>query len=241
MATQRPATMNHAGRVTVLCSSPDHPVNPAIEQWAARQAVPVRIVRRAVEAKGGDFLFLVSCTEAIPAQVLSRYRHSLVLHASDLPKCRGWSPHVWAILEGDSEITVSLLNADTPIDSGDVWKKAAVQLTGTETCDDINAKLFAAELSLMSWALEHCDHATPEPQTGEPSYRPRRYPADSEVRPEQTLAEIFDLLRVSDPKRFPAHFYYRGEKFIINFQKAVVSSEASDHSGPSHIRRFAWR
>lgn len=138
-----------------------------------------------------------------------------MLHASDLPEGRGWSPYVWDILEGADRMTVALIEAADPVDSGDVWKKVVVPLDGTEVHEEINAKLFDAEVELMDWALAHCDERAPAPQDGAPTYRQRRTPEDSSVEPTQRLEEIFDLLRVSDPERYPVFFDHRGRRYRL--------------------------
>ena len=67
----------------------------------------------------GDILFLVSCSEIVKKDIRMKFRHTLVLHASSLPKGRGWSPHIWEILNGADQIVISLLEAEDKIDSGD--------------------------------------------------------------------------------------------------------------------------
>ena len=52
-----------------------------------------------------------------------------------------------------SNITVTLLNADDPVDSGDIWQQRGFELQGHELYDEINAKLFDAEFELLDWAL----------------------------------------------------------------------------------------
>lgn len=203
--------------ITVLCSSCEHPVYPVMERWAAERGA--RLAQKVAELEGGDFLFLISCGEIVKPDHRAMYRHSLVLHASDLPHGRGWSPHVWGIIEGLDCITLSMLDAQDPVDSGNVWRKLRIPLDGTELYDEINDKLFAAEVELMDWALENCDRTKPEAQTGVSSYYRRRTPADGEVQPDQSLAEIFDLLRVSDPTRFPAFLTYRGQRYALGLRK----------------------
>lgn len=203
--------------VDVLCPK-EHPVSAWIERWADEQ--PGAIVKRSFDdLEGGDFLFLISCGEIIRPEVRKRYRHALVIHASDLPKDRGWSPHVWNIVEGGNELTVSMLECTDPVDSGDIWHQERIALDGTETFDEINALLFDAELRLMDWAIEHCDKAEPRKQDGEPSYRRKRTPEDSRVNPDQTIAEVFDLLRVCDPDRYPAFLEHRGAKYALSMRK----------------------
>lgn len=59
------------------------------------------IVRHLFDAqKRYDFCFLLSCSKLISEKELSCNRHNLVVHGSELPKGRGWSPLTWKILEG---------------------------------------------------------------------------------------------------------------------------------------------
>jgi len=208
-------------RVSILCSDPAHPVNTALSDWARRHAesAQVEILRRAADLRGGEFLFLVSCQEIIPKSIRDLFRYTLVLHASDLPRGRGMSPHVWQVLEGASTIQVTLLDAEDGLDTGSIWHQLPVGFDGTELYDEINRKVFDAELELMSWALLNCERATPRTQQGESSYYRRRVPEDSRVDPTRPIEEVFDLLRVADPERYPAFFELRGKRFRIRIDK----------------------
>lgn len=167
-------------------------------------------------------LFLVSCSQIILASERERYRAALVLHASDLPKGRGWSPHIWSILNGADKITVSLLEADDMVDQGAIWLKTEFTLEGHELLPEINNKLFAAELLLMTRAVEQFHQIAPAPQQGDPGpYMPKRSPEDSRLDLNKTIAEQFDLLRVVDSQRFPAFFEYRGRRYLIDIEKAA--------------------
>ena len=53
-----------------------------------------------------------------------------------------WPPHVWAILDGANQITVSLLETSEPVNTGDVWLKTKFTLEEHELLPKINAKLF---------------------------------------------------------------------------------------------------
>jgi methionyl-tRNA formyltransferase len=207
--------------VSILCTDPDHPVNSWLTAWAQREAGRARteIRRNCAELVGGDFLFLVSCHQIIRKPVRDLYRHTLVLHASALPKGRGMSPHVWQILEGAERITLSLLDAEDALDSGAIWHQADIAFDCTELHQEINRKLFDAEVAMMSWALEHCDTNVPRPQQGEGSFYRKRSPADSQIDPTLPLVESFDLLRVADPDRYPAFFEHRGQKYRIRLDK----------------------
>ena len=208
-------------RISILCTDSLHPVNGYLEAWIEAQSsdVQVKIFRDVSELVGGDFLFLVSCHQLVNKVVRKNFRYSLVLHASDPPLGRGMSPHMWQILEGAVKITLTLLNAEDELDSGDIWHQHIIKLNGTELYDEIDDHLFRAELLLFDWALTNCDITMPRKQVGHIIFYPKRTPADSKIDPTKSLAEIFDLLRVANPKRYPVHFDYRGETYRLNIEK----------------------
>ena len=215
-------------KIDLLCSSENHPINPWLVTWAGERARDheVRILRRKDQLKPGKILFLISCIEMIPAELRALYGHCVVLHASDLPRGRGWSPHVWAILEGATTITVSAITADDRIDSGDIWAKKRFYVAPNELYDEINDSLFETEVTLLDQVIgmvENGDAPHPQPDE-EATYYPRRTPWDSELNPNLSIAEQFDKIRISDPDRYPAFFELHGAVFSISLRK-VQSNE----------------
>src|SRR6266571_1704479 len=57
-----------------------------------------KFVRNAADVQDDGIAFYLSCTKLTPAEVLARNHHNIVVHASALPKGRGFSPIVWQIL-----------------------------------------------------------------------------------------------------------------------------------------------
>lgn len=209
--------------ITILCSSPSHPVNATLQRWMEKHSDghKVQLARKKSELTGGDLLFLISCSEIIRDVDRKRFKKVLVIHASDLPKGRGWSPHIWAIVNGATRITVSLLEAEDKVDSGDIWKKIDIQVPKHALFDEINELVFEAEYQLMTFAVENFQTIIPLSQNKneEPTYYPRRSPADSELDPEKSLREQFDLIRVCDPERFPAFFKLNGHTYKLTLEK----------------------
>lgn len=206
-------------KISILCSDPNHPVVSWLREWIdtmSKKGHLVALVFDKAELQDGDVLFLVSCSQLIRDAEREKYRASLVLHASDLPSGRGWSPYIWSILSGANQITVSLLEASEPVDSGAIWLKTTFFLEGHELLPEINEKLFAAELFLMSQAVEQFDNIKPVQQMGDPGpYMPKRTPVDSRLDPNKTIVEQFNLLRVADPQRYPAFFDYQGMRYLV--------------------------
>ncbi|KJC34254.1 UDP-glucuronic acid dehydrogenase [Bradyrhizobium sp. LTSP849] len=215
-------------RISILCSGASHPVYSHLEKWAAvtRASHDVELVQKKAELSGGDVLFLISCHEIISAQDRARYGASLVIHASDLPVGRGWSPHIWQILEGKHDIVVSLLEAEDQVDTGALWAQRHLVLEGHELYDEINVKLFAIEMELMSEAVAVEGRRAPVPQDHRsPTYYRRRGPEDSRLDPNRPIADQFDLLRIVDPHRFPAFFDFRGHRYVVRIEKVEATDE----------------
>lgn len=210
-------------RISLLCSDEQHPVNEYLKRWISTQqgVHQVELARRKGELSGGDILFLISCSEIVNATDRSAYRATLVLHASDLPRGRGWSPHIWQLIEGGDEITVSLLEAEDKVDSGRIWRRLKFPVPKHALWDEINARLFDAEIELIDFAVKEFERVCPIEQDTAlaPSYYPRRSPSDSRIDPSKSIASQFDRIRVCDPNRFPAFFELHGKKYKLILEK----------------------
>lgn len=208
-------------KITILNTSADHPVNTWLDKWMKTYQVnhEINLVRSTNDLAGGDILFLISCFDLVLKQDRDKYKKTLVIHASDLPNGRGWSPHIWAVINGAEEITLTLLEAEDEVDSGDVWKKINVTVPKTALYDQINELIFDAELKLMDFAVENFNSVVPFKQLSEDTtYWPKRTSEDSEINIQKSISEQFDLIRVCDPNRFPAFFYKDGKKFILKVE-----------------------
>jgi|SRR3972149_1625642 len=216
-------------KISILCTNKLHPVYPKLMKWCKDRKYihDVELMESTNTLSGGDLLFLISCNEVVNKDVRSKYRFCLVIHASDLPKGRGWSPHIWQILEGANNIPVMLLEAADGVDTGKVWAKDELKLEGHELFDEINEKLFAIELRLMDYAVKHLDAIVPYEQNGTTTYYRKRTPKDSRLDPTKTIAEQFELLRVADPERYSAYFDYRGYRYkvVLSKQGKVVEEK----------------
>lgn len=210
-------------KISFLCNDPRHPVNNYLYAWIKKNNSKheIELVRQKNDLSGGDILFLISCSEIISSQERNAYMNCLVIHASDLPKGRGWSPHIWSILEGKEEITLTLLEANDEVDSGKIWKKLNFQVPKHALWDEINHQLFEKEIELIDFAVSNFKSVSPKPQDINiaPTYYSKRTPMDSAIDPYKSIESQFDKIRVCDPKRFPAYMELYGEKYKITLEK----------------------
>jgi len=81
---------------------------------------------------------LVSYGKLIPDEVLSLFTPGIInIHPSLLPKYRGPSPIESAILHGDSETGVSIMQLTSEMDAGPIYSQTKLTLTGSEYANDL--------------------------------------------------------------------------------------------------------
>ena len=207
--------------ISILITSKEHPVNTYIDKWVEKNNNhQIYIIHSKEELTSGDILFLISCSDIVPKLERDKFKKTLIIHASDLPHGRGWSPHVWEIINGATDITLSLLEAEDKVDTGDIWNKISVHIPKTTLFNEINELIFNSELTLMDFAIENYNAIEPKKQPNSDStYWPKRSPKNSLIDINKTLSDQFDLIRVCDSKRFPAYFYKEGVRFNIVIEK----------------------
>ncbi|OGT89705.1 MAG: UDP-2,4-diacetamido-2,4,6-trideoxy-beta-L-altropyranose hydrolase [Gammaproteobacteria bacterium RIFOXYA12_FULL_61_12] len=170
---------------------------------------------------GGDLCFFLSYGRIVGPVIRGRYRNCLVIHASDLPRGRGWSPASWLILEGVERIPVTLLEAVDQVDAGPIYSQEWLELDGTELIDDWHALLADATVRLAGDFVARYPDALRDAkdQSGEPSSYPRRRPKDSEVDPSRPLVEIFNQLRIADNDHYPVYFRHLNTEYCLRINR----------------------
>lgn len=200
-------------------------INPLIKQFAKRlcdRGHTVAWVHDAGDAPPSDILFLLSYWAIVPPEVRGKHAHTLVVHASDLPKGRGWSPVTWQILEGSNEIPVCLFEAVDSVDAGKIYLRTKMRLQGNELIDQIREAQVSATFSLCENFIEQYPAIASrgKDQEGHSSEYPRRRPADSELNTDQTILEQFNQLRVADNDAYPAFFKHAGHCYTLRIERS---------------------
>jgi len=145
----------------------------------------------------------------------------LVVHESDLPRGKGWSPLTWQILEGQNRIPITLLEAVYRVDSGDIYLQEWLEFEGHELLYELRHAQAQSTIRLcLQFVQQYPDILqTSSPQTGEESFYPRRRTKDSQLDINRSLAEQFNLLRVVDHEQYPAFFEYCSNTFLLKIDQ----------------------
>jgi methionyl-tRNA formyltransferase len=170
---------------------------------------------------GGDFCFYLSYERIVSRNILDRFRHNLVVHESDLPRGKGWSPLTWQIMNGLKSIPIVIFEASSKVDSGPIYYKSYLRFRGDELVDELRAQQGCKTLELCRMFVRNYPTIvnSARSQKGNESFYRRRRPSDSKLDLSKSLRDQFNLLRVVDNDRYPAFFRMFGKTYELHIKK----------------------
>ena len=170
------------------------PTPSPVEHAAADLGLEITCdVEDAVDVEA-DLGVVVAYGEYIPEEVFER-RRTVNLHFSQLPRWRGAAPVERAILAGDTETGVCLIDIAPEIDTGAVYRRASTGIAPHETADELRARLCELGIGLLLDALA-AGFGDPVPQSGEMTWADKIEPAELRVDWSEPAEHVLRLVRV---------------------------------------------
>tara|TARA_Y100000590_G_scaffold84200_1_gene94074 strand:- start:34900 stop:35568 length:669 start_codon:yes stop_codon:yes gene_type:complete len=167
-----------------------------------------------------DVLFILGYTKIIKEKLLNKNKYNLVIHESDLPKGKGFSPIQWQILDNKKNIKSKLIDCSSKkVDSGDVYFTKEIKLDGTELYEEWRKKQSNVTMELIKKFLKIYPNIKKTKQFGKSTFLKKRFPQDSKININKPIRSQFNLLRVCNNKRWPAFFLFKKKKYIIKIYK----------------------
>ena len=148
------------------------PVQARAEALGLPVRHPVSLRSEAAQAEfaalGADVAVVVAYGLILPQAVLDAPRMGcLNIHASLLPRWRGAAPIHRAIMAGDAETGVSIMQMQAGLDTGPVLLREATAIGAEDTTADLHDRLSAMGARLICAALDALPlPATPQPEAG---------------------------------------------------------------------------
>ena len=136
------------------------------------QPVKIREAKDVLEKTEADVCVVAAFGQIIPASILHMKKYGCInVHASLLPKYRGAAPIQWAVIDGEKESGVTIMQMDEGLDTGDMLAKAIVPLDEKETGGSLFDKLSEAggRLCVETLAKLEKGEITPEKQGESPT------------------------------------------------------------------------
>lgn len=155
----------------------------------------------ALAAFGADVAVVVAYGLILPQPVLDAPRFGcLNIHASLLPRWRGAAPIQRAIMAGDSETGVCIMQMEAGLDTGPVLLRASTPIGDDDTAASVNDRLSAMGAALIIEALERLPDLTPQPQPDDGiTYAAKIDKAEARVNWHQPAAVVARHIRGLSP------------------------------------------
>lgn len=205
-----------SGRGKKLTKSPVH-------QFAELMGLPVETpesfrkskVIDGLEALNADVACVVAYGQILPQRALDAPTYGcLNLHGSLLPRWRGAAPVQRAIMAGDAQTGVQIMQMSKGLDTGDILLSETTDIRATDTAESLFQRL--AQLGAQMWprALGGVEREalTPTAQSGEPTYAHKIDKTEARIDWSKPAAELDCHIRGLSP--FPGAWTELGGKRV---------------------------
>ena len=236
-------------RFTVLSvlTQPDRPAgrgmrltHSPVKQLALQQGLPVlqpsslknADLQRELAGYAADVMVVAAYGLILPQAVLQLPRHGcLNIHASLLPRWRGAAPIQRAILAGDIETGITIMQMDAGLDTGDMLLKKTCPIDAHDTAQTLHDKLAAlgAKAIVETMHLLEQGRLTRVPQdNAQATYAPKLAKDEAQINWTCDASHIAHAVRAYNP--FPvAHTTFNATP--IKIWQASVRGNLSGKPG----------
>lgn len=223
-----------AGRGLQLLESP-------VKMVAKKQQLPIfqpsslkdPVEQQKILALSADLMIVAAYGLLLPEAVLSAPRLGcLNIHASLLPRWRGATPIQQAILAGDSQTGISLMQMDKGLDTGPSLLQVECPIYSEDTSESLQQRLANLGAATLVEALEllSAGKLKARPQNpAEVSYAPKLRKKDGRINWQQTAVEIDRRVRAFYP--WPLAFTSYKEETLRVYAVQVLLEKTSAAPG----------
>ena len=231
-------------QVSAVVTQPDRPKGRGkevqfspVKEYALSQGLPVFQPTRiktpeAVEELKkyeAEVYVVAAFGQILSSQILHMPKYGcLNIHASLLPKYRGAAPIQWAIINGEKETGVTIMQMDEGVDTGDMLLQRAIPIEAQDTADSLHDKLMELGAGLIVESLQLLEEGrlTPVKQEEElATHVGKMDKAFGELHFDETAQSL--ERKVRGLNSWPsAYTFYKGKRLKIWESQAVDCKEA---------------
>lgn len=181
---------------------------------------------------GADGIVTAAFGQFLPTKLLDSVDFAVNVHASLLPKYRGGAPIHYAIINGEEEAGVTIMEMVKKMDAGDMIAKASTPITDDDNVGTMFEKLAVIGRDLLLKTLPDyiAGNIKPEPQDeSKATFSPNITPEQERIDWNKSARDVFNHIRGLYP--WPvAHTLLDGKRF-----KIYEVTLAEGHGKPGEI------
>lgn len=216
------------GRGNKLCMSP-------VKEEALRLGLKVACYDKIrvdgveeLKSLNPDILITSAYGQILSKEILEIAKYGVInVHASLLPKYRGSCPINYAIIKGETETGITIMQTAEGVDTGDILLQEKVEIDENETAGELFDKLSLVAPNLLLTALDKIESGeiTPIKQDEEKATHTKMLnKAQAKIDFSLTAKEIHNFIRGMNP--WPTAYFNLGEDVIKVFSSEVLEKKA---------------
>lgn len=187
---------------------------------------------------GADGIVTAAFGQFLPSKLLASMDFAVNVHASLLPKHRGGAPIHYALIQGDEEAGVTIMEMVKEMDAGDMISRRSIPITDEDNVGTLFEKLAIVGRDLLLDTLPAYLAGDIQPEAQDPSqvtFSPNIRPEEERLDWNKTNRQLFNQIRGMNP--WPvAHTLWQGGRFKI------YEAELADGDGqPGEILEIGKR
>ena len=173
-----------------------------------------------------DFIIVAAFGQILKREVLDIPKYGCInVHASLLPKYRGAAPINWAIINGETETGITIMEMEEGLDTGDMISKRSIPIVDEDDCESIHDKLAYLGSDLLVETIDDIvkGRAKKTPQNHNvSSYAPMIYKKTGKIHWNNKAKDINNLVRGLKPWPM-AYTNYKDEVVKIHRVSIVLN------------------
>lgn len=182
---------------------------------------------------GADMIVTAAFGQFLPERLLNSVKHAVNVHASLLPKYRGGAPVHYAIIKGDQEAGVTIMEMVKKMDAGDMISQRAIPITDADNVGTMFEKLSLVGRELLLDTLPDylAGNLKPQPQDEtKVTFSPNITPEEERIDWQLSARDISNQVRGMYP--WPvAHTIWQGTRFKLHEVALADSSHVNGIPG----------
>jgi methionyl-tRNA formyltransferase len=167
-----------------------------------------------------DYIFSINYLFLVQKIILKHPKYySVNIHGSLLPKYRGRTPHVWAIINGEKKTGVTVHLMDEECDNGDIILQKKINISQNSTGADILIKFnfeYIIMLDLLLQVIKNENLKFKKQDISKATYFGQRTPDDGLINWEWQKERIRNWVRAQAYPYPGAFSFYNKNKIIID-------------------------
>ena len=189
--------------------------------------------KRIIREVDPDIIVVAAYGKILPVDILNMPKYGCInVHASLLPRYRGSSPINAAVLNGDRESGITIIQMAEGIDTGDMLYKISCPIEASETYGQLHDKLAQIGGQAVLEAIEGIEKGTITAEKQDETqvcYAPMINTPDTCIDFTKDAAAVSQLIRAYDPQ--PGAFCYLGETKAKLFSASVYADDGVNDPG----------